>query len=564
MSLEELGRPGGIILSGGPSSVYSKDAPPFNRDILNTGIPVLGLCYGMQLMAFLLEGDVKRLDRREYGRAELTVTNDSLLFKGLRTHEQVWMSHGDSVVNPPEGFMVIGSTDDCSVAAMSDENKKLYSLQFHPEVNDTPCGDTILKNFLKLCSLEKNWSMESYIEEKMNEVRDKVGNRSVFLLVSGGVDSTVTFTLLNQALGEDRVLGLHIDNGCMRKNESENVKAALEKLGFHNLIIVDRTDDFLKAVEGITDPQEKRKAIGDEFMYVKDRELEALNLDPDGWLLGQGTLYPDIIESGGSRHADVIKTHHNRTDMIKEMVAKGLVIEPLDQLYKDEVREVGEQLGLAHELVWRHPFPGPGLGVRVLCSNSNESTCDYSSVDDKVKSKTHASGYGALVIPVRSVGVQGDSRTYAHPAAVEGKLDWETLELLSTDITNEIEGINRVVYTIGGGKLKPLKSKPATLTKDRLDLIREADYLAMQVLREHGLYEQIFQMPVVLLPVSTDGEKECIVVRPLESSDVMTARFYRMPEDSVQEIADRILALGSIEYVFYDVTNKPPGTFEWE
>ena len=564
MSIEELGRPGGIILSGGPSSVYSKDAPPFNREIFTADIPVLGLCYGMQLMAFLLEGDVKRLDRREYGRAELTVTNNSLLFKGLRTHEQVWMSHGDSVVSPPEGFMVIGSTDDCSVAAMSDENKKLYGLQFHPEVNDTPCGDTILKNFLKLCSLEKNWSMESYIEEKMNEVRDKIGNRSVFLLVSGGVDSTVTFTLLNQALGEDHVLGLHIDNGCMRKNESEGVKTALEKLGFHNLIIINRTDDFLKAVKGITDPQEKRKAIGDEFMYVKDRELEALNLDPDGWLLGQGTLYPDIIESGGSRHADIIKTHHNRTDMIKEMVAKGLVIEPLDQLYKDEVREVGERLGLPHELVWRHPFPGPGLGVRVLCSNSNESTHDYSSVDDKVKAKTLTQGYNSFVIPVRSVGVQGDTRTYAHPAAVEGKLDWETLELLSTDITNEIEGINRVIYTIGGGKLKPLKSMPATLTKDRLDLIREADYLAMQVLREHGLYEQIFQMPVVLLPVSTDGEKECVVVRPLESSDVMTARFYRMPEDSVQEIAERILALGSIEYVFYDVTNKPPGTFEWE
>jgi len=564
MSIEELGRPGGIILSGGPSSVYSKDAPPFNREIFTADIPVLGLCYGMQLMAFLLEGDVKRLDRREYGRAELTVTNNSLLFKGLRTHEQVWMSHGDSVVSPPEGFMVIGSTDDCSVAAMSDENKKLYGLQFHPEVNDTPCGDTILKNFLKLCSLEKNWSMESYIEDKMNEVRDKIGNRSVFLLVSGGVDSTVTFTLLNQALGEDHVLGLHIDNGCMRKNESEGVKTALEKLGFHNLIIINRTDDFLKAVKGITDPQEKRKAIGDEFMYVKDRELEALNLDPDGWLLGQGTLYPDIIESGGSRHADIIKTHHNRTDMIKEMVAKGLVIEPLDQLYKDEVREVGERLGLPHELVWRHPFPGPGLGVRVLCSNSNESTHDYSSVDDKVKAKTLTQGYNSFVIPVRSVGVQGDTRTYAHPAAVEGKLDWETLELLSTDITNEIEGINRVIYTIGGGKLKPLKSMPATLTKDRLDLIREADYLAMQVLREHGLYEQIFQMPVVLLPVSTDGEKECVVVRPLESSDVMTARFYRMPEDSVQEIAERILALGSIEYVFYDVTNKPPGTFEWE
>lgn len=564
VSIEELGKPGGIILSGGPSSVYSGDAPPFNSKILGLGIPVLGLCYGMQLMAFLLDGKVKRLDRREYGRAELNVTNNSPLFGELCDHEQVWMSHGDSVVSPPDGFKVIGSTDDCPVAAMSDENRKLYGLQFHPEVKDTPSGDTVLKNFLKLCGLTKNWSMESYIEEKMNEVREKVGNRNVFLLVSGGVDSTVTFTLLNQALGEDRVLGLHIDNGFMRKNETAGVKTALDKLGFHNLRIIDRTEDFLCAVKGLTDPQEKRKAIGDEFIYVKDRELDALDLDPESWLLGQGTLYPDIIESGGSRHADVIKTHHNRTDMIKEMVAKGLVVEPLDQLYKDEVREVGERLGLPHELVWRHPFPGPGLGVRVLCGDGSESTHDYSSVEDKVSAKTQASGYESIIIPVRSVGVQGDSRTYAHPAAVGGKQDWEMLELLSTDITNEIDGINRVVYTIGGGKLKPLKSNPAILTKDRLDLIREADYQAMQVLREHGLYEQVFQMPVVLLPVSSDGEKECVVVRPLESSDVMTARFYRMPEDSVREIADRIMSLGSIEYVFYDVTNKPPGTFEWE
>ncbi|MCE5250340.1 glutamine-hydrolyzing GMP synthase [bacterium] len=565
VSIEELGRPGGIILSGGPSSVYSENAPPFNREILETGIPVLGLCYGMHLIAFLLGGEVKRLNRREYGRAELEVVGKTPLFDGLGEREQVWMSHGDSVVRPPDGFSVIGRTGDCPFAAISDEKRLLYGLQFHPEVKDTPSGDRILKHFIKnICHLDKNWSMESYIAEKMQEIRERVGSRSVFLLVSGGVDSTVTFTLLNEALGEDRVLGLHIDTGLMRKNETAAVKIALEKLGFHNMVVVDRSSDFLRAVDGLTDPQEKRRAIGDEFIYVKDRELTALNLDPDRWLLGQGTLYPDIIESGGSRHADVIKTHHNRTDMIKEMVAKGLVVEPLDQLYKDEVREVGERLGLPHELVWRHPFPGPGLGVRVLCGRGGESAGDYSLIVDKVRSKAEPAGYSSTVIPVRSVGVQGDGRTYAHPAAVDGRIDWEKLDLLSTDITNEIDGINRVIVKIGGGEIKPLVSSFATLTKDRLDLIREADHRAMEVLREHGLYEKIFQMPVVLLPVSTDGTQECVVVRPLESSDVMTARFFHMPKDSLREIADRILALGSIEYVFYDVTNKPPGTFEWE
>ena len=564
VSLEELGCPSGIILSGGPSSVYAKGAPPFNRDILDAGIPLLGLCYGMQLVAHLLGGEVRRLERREYGRAELTVIGDSPLFRGIGGHGQVWMSHGDSVVSPPEGFSTIGSTTDCAVAAMADESRRIYGLQFHPEVKDTPAGDTILSNFLAVCGTEKSWSMDAYIGEKMAEVRERVGDRNVFLLVSGGVDSTVTFTLLNEALGEDRVLGLHIDNGFMRKNETAEVTRALDKLGFHNLNVVDRTDDFLRAVAVLVDPQAKRKAIGDEFIFVKDRELEALYLDPDRWMLGQGTLYPDIIESGGTRHADVIKTHHNRTDMIKEMVAKGLVVEPLDQLYKDEVRMVGEKLGLPHDLVWRHPFPGPGIAVRVLCSEGGESSGDFAPTAAAVRAKAAPAGYDSTVLPVRSVGVQGDSRTYAHPGVLDGPLDWEALELLSTDITNEVEGVNRVVHKVGGGPLEPLSSKPSTLTRDRFDLLREADHIAMTVLREHGCYEQVFQMPVVLLPVSRDGKGECVVLRPLESSDVMTARFFRMPKVALAEMAGRILALDSIDYVFYDITNKPPGTFEWE
>jgi len=564
VSLEELGRPGGIILSGGPSSVYAENAPPFNRQILGTGIPILGLCYGMQLIAYFLGGEVRRLAKREYGRAELEVTGHSPLFEGLSRQELVWMSHGDSVASIPGGYRSIGKTSDCPFAAVSNEEERIYGLQFHPEVTDTPSGSRILENFIRICGLERNWSMEGYIEEKMKEIRENVGSRNVFLLVSGGVDSTVTFTLLNRALGEDRVIGIHIDNGFMRKNETAAVKEALDRLGFHNLVVVDRTEDFLRAVEGLTDPQEKRKAIGDEFMYVKDRELEALHLDPDRWLLGQGTLYPDIIESGGSRHADIIKTHHNRTDMIKEMVARGQVIEPLDQLYKDEVREVGEKLGLPCELVWRHPFPGPGIGVRVLCDRGGVSSEDFKEIRSRVREKAEPAGYEAMILPVKSVGVQGDCRTYAHPAALDGPPDWEKLELLSTDITNEITGVNRVVLKIGGGALKPLVSKAATLTSDRLDLLREADYQAMQVLREHGLYAEIFQMPVVLLPISSDCVKESVVIRPLRSSDVMTAKFYRMPVGSVEEIARRILALGVIEYVFYDLTNKPPGTFEWE
>jgi GMP synthase (glutamine-hydrolysing) len=225
---------------------------------------------------------------------------------------------------------------------------------------------------------------------------------------------------------------------------------------------------------------------------------------------------------------------------------------------------VRERLGLPHKLVWRHPFPGPGIGVRVLCSEGGESSDDFKELYEQVAAKAGSAEYDSMILPVRSVGVQGDSRTYAHPAAVDGILDWEKLELLSTDVTNEIQGVNRVVFKIGGGELKPLKSKASTLTRDRLNLLREADYEAVNTLKKYNLYKSIFQMPVILLPLSTDGEKECVVIRPLESSDVMTARFYRMPEAYINEIARRIMALGSIEYVFYDITNKPPGTFEWE
>jgi GMP synthase (glutamine-hydrolysing) len=564
VSLEEMGQPRGIILSGGPASVYDEGAPPFNRAILKAGVPVLGLCYGMQLIAWLLGGEVRRLARREYGRAELTVRTGSPLFRGLGEREQVWMSHGDSVIAVPAGFDIIGSTADCPVAAMGDETRAIYGLQFHPEVKDTPAGDAILANFLALCGTGKTWSMDAYIEEKMAEIKARVGDRNVFLLVSGGVDSTVTFTLLNRSLGPDRVLGLHIDNGFMRKGETAEVARALDRLGFRNLVVVDRSEDFLLAVSGMVDPQAKRKAIGDEFIFVKDRELAKLRLDPEKWMLGQGTLYPDIIESGGSRHADVIKTHHNRTDLVKEMVMNGLVVEPLDQLYKDEVRVVGEKLGLPHDLVWRHPFPGPGLAVRVLCSEGGEGSDDYALTTASVAKLASPAGYRALTIPVRSVGVQGDSRTYAHPAAIEGPLDWEKLDLLSTSITNEIQSVNRVVLNVGGRKLKPLVNRPATLTRDRLDLLREADHIAMATLREYGLYERVFQMPVVLIPVSSDGRRECVVLRPLESSDVMTARFFRMPEDCLRETVERILRLDPVEYVFYDITNKPPATFEWE
>ena len=366
--LEELARADGLILSGGPSSVYAEDRPPFEEAVLASGKPILGLCYGHQLLCHALGGRVERGERMEYGAASLEVTAATGVLAGLSPLEPIWMSHRDRVEEIPPGFEVLGRTEDCPVAAMGDDGRRIYGLQFHPEVTHTDSGMRILDNFLDLCGCARDWTMEGFIDRSMEELRAQARGRKVFLLVSGGVDSTVCFLLLNRALGTGRVLGLHIDNGFMRKGETAAVESLLKGSGFSNLKVVDASEAFLARVAGVSDPEAKRLAIGEEFIEVRDRVLADLDLDPDQWLLGQGTLYTDTIESGGTDHAEVIKTHHNRVGVIERLLAEGKVVEPLSQLYKDEVRELGEKLGVPHHLVWRHPFPGPGLAVRCLCA----------------------------------------------------------------------------------------------------------------------------------------------------------------------------------------------------
>ena len=554
----------GLILSGGPSSVYAADSPVFNPEIFTMDKPMLGLCYGHQLICHQLGGSVEPGDTMEFGAAQLRVKEPRGVLAGLEAQELVWMSHRDSVQKPPEGFSVLADTDDCPVAAMGNEARRIYGLQFHPEVTHTVSGMEILDNFIGLCGCERTWTMERYIETSMAQIVAQTAGRKVFLLVSGGVDSTVCFLLLNRALGEDRVLGLHIDNGFMRKGETALVERLMQESGFENLKVVDASSDFLKRVEGVADPEEKRLRIGEEFLAVRDRALIDLGLDPEEWLLGQGTLYTDTIESGGTDHADVIKTHHNRVGVIEQLLAEGKVVEPLDQLYKDEVRALGEKLGLPHHLVWRHPFPGPGLGVRVLCSDGNEPQEDLGPVEEKAAEVAARYDLQLQILPLRSVGVQGDSRTYAHPAVVSGDCDWEKLELLSTELTNLFAEINRVVYLLGPEERPVQRIKPGYLTRDRLDLLREADAIAMEGLERHGLMQEMMQMPTVLVPLSADGVQESVVLRPIASSDLMTARFCRLPQEFLEDIRDRLLALEGIEAVFYDITHKPPGTVEWE
>ncbi len=553
----------GIILSGGPHSVLDSDGPSVKPAILSLNIPVLGLCYGHQLIAKLLGGKVSPGKKREYGIAELAVITDAPLFKGLSGREQIWMSHGDAVDLPPDGFDALGSTSDCPFAAMGDLKRNIFGLQFHPEVTDTPKGMTILGNFLDICGCERSWNSDAFLMEITEKIKNECKDKKVFLLVSGGVDSTVTFTLLNKALGAERVMGLHIDNGLMRLEESENIIAYLKNHGFNNLHIYDAVDDFLNALQEVSNPEEKRTIIGNKFLEVQEKAQQSLGLSVDEWILAQGTIYPDTIESAGTKHADKIKTHHNRVDIVLELIEKGLIIEPLSQLYKDEVRQLGEILGIPRDLLWRHPFPGPGLGVRLLCSDGKGDPANI-KVSEAISAFAEESGYTSYILPVKSVGVQGDSRTYAQPVLLIGKQDWPLLETTSTKITNTIRDVNRVLFGIAVHDNPQYSLIEGYLTKQRLDKLRAVDYLVNVALHLTGEYDSVWQMPVVLLPLVNNNGDECVVLRPIASQEAMTARFFPLKDETLQKIVEGARDIEGIGDIFYDITNKPPGTIEWE
>lgn len=562
----------GIILSGGPQSVFGADAVPFNQDILSLDKPVLGLCYGHQLLAQLKGGQVSSLGHGEYGKTRVALTPGTThpLLKNIDQENEVWMSHGDTVESPPPEYEVLGATELCPVAIMAHKSLPVYGVQFHPEVTDTPCGITLLENFVKLTGVRKGWNMQAYLEEVMEESRQQVGDRNVLMFLSGGVDSTVAFALLTRALGSEQVRGLLIDNAFLRKDEATGILRRYEDLGLGHVDFLDASQTFLSAVAGKVDPQEKRMAVGDTFMQVREEYLAKMNLDPDHWLLGQGTLYPDIIESGGSDHAEVIKFHHNRVESVQALIDTGHVVEPLKELYKDEVRALGETMGLPKNLVWRHPFPGPGLSINVLCSEeeggdaTKDAFPEIAAARPALQALLAQSPFTGDLLPVRSVGVQGDSRTYTPPAVLTGPRDWAALEDWSIRITNKMRGINRVVTLLTPEALPPLHARRAFCTKDRLDTLREADHLANQMLEANNLMREIFQLLVILLPLSHNGQGDSLVLRPVISEDVMTARFAPIRWELVLPLAQNLLSLPGISAVFYDVTHKPPATFGWE
>ena len=455
--------PKGIIFSGGPNSVYDDGAFGVDPEIFNLGIPILGVCYGMQLMAQVLDGGVvEPADNREYGKADIDVYDrDAKLFKDLPQEQTVWMSHGDLVREVPNGFRATATSPNCPIAAMDNDDRKFYGIQFHAEVQHTQYGHEILRHFaFDVCDAQANWSMDDFIDTQIEAIRKQVGDKRVLLGLSGGVDSSVVGVLLHKAIG-DQLTSIFVDHGLLRKNEADQVMDSLEgKFGL-NIIKVDAQDRFLSKLKGVTDPEQKRKIIGKEFIEVFNDEAAKLDgID----FLAQGTLYTDVVESGTDT-AQTIKSHHNVGGLPEDL--KFQLIEPLNKLFKDEVRELGEKMGMPHDLVWRQPFPGPGLGIRVIGEVTEDKLEIVRDSDLILREEIAKAGldndiwqYFTVLPGFKSVGVMGDGRTYDYTIAIRAitsidgmtadfaRIDWEILQKISVRIVNEVGHINRVVYDI--------------------------------------------------------------------------------------------------------------------
>ncbi|MBI5135351.1 glutamine-hydrolyzing GMP synthase [Candidatus Uhrbacteria bacterium] len=572
-----------IIISGGPQSVFGPAAPKYDPDLFTLETPMLGICYGMQLINYAHGGTVKTQTVREDGQYEITIDPSSQLFLNLDLKQQVLLTHGDNIEMVAEGFRVIG-TSGALPTAIENARRKLYGVQFHPEVDLTTNGKQMLKNFLfGIAGFDGSFTVGNREEHAMREIRQHVGDKKALVLVSGGVDSTVCATLLTKALGADRVIAIHVDTGFMRRDESKNVKQALEAIGLL-LRVVDASQTFYHAttvigseptqpLNQVLAPEEKRKIIGNTYMHVVDEVMNDLGLVPNDVYLAQGTLRPDLIESASSLasgNADVIKTHHNDTQLVRQLRQQGRVLEPLKDYHKDEVRALGTLLGLPEALVWRQPFPGPGLAIRILCSDGSIDQGTLEKIQLELKA-FETRDIRLFVLPVQSVGVQGDGRSYKYVVGVSGNVPWQQCAEFAKEIPKRVHGVNRVVRILGSamGSFNATLT-PTTLTPLVVQKLQVADDIVNQVVAEAGLMKKLSQVPVVLVPLSFGiADAHSIVLRPFITNDFMTGRpaipGADLDESVVDAIVERVTTeVPGIARVLYDMTGKPPGTTEWE
>ena len=572
-----------VILSGGPNNIGESQRLNFDNKIFELGIPVLGICYGMQLMSDHFEGIIDSNIKKEYGVSDVVVDVNSTIFNGLSENEKVLMSHGDTVKIAPKGFKVIAKSGD-AIAAIGNETRKMYGFQFHPEVDLTENGMKMLENFIrKVANYKEIYALEDRIQTSIKMIQEKVGNNKIIVLVSGGVDSAVTAALLVKALPADNIYAIHIDSGFMRKNESDLVCENLKALGMKNLIrenakdyffntAVDTEDGKIGPLVKEVDPEKKRRIIGEIFIQIANQVIERLGLDKENTFIAQGTLRPDLIESGNpdiSGFAHKIKTHHNDVEIVRQARKKGLIVETNSDWHKDEVRRVARKLGLDEKIASRQPFPGPGLAIRLICHDKLQevkiSNEEVERLND-ILNNTNQKGY---ILPIKSVGVQGDARSYRNLCLMQGEelnFDWKTVTEKAKEITDSINTINRVGYILNKANFdEKINCFNMRIEDENVDLLREIDSIVTTNLEE----AKVNQTFSVLIPIGIT-KKYSIAIRTFVTNDFMTGRpgeiGKEVSKDAIRNIINEIEEKfgDKIEFIIYDVTSKPPATTEWQ